>query len=193
MGQSLGQSTSQQKTTVPRPHQQEAKQSLLSSKNRVGMASGKKEATSFEGAKPLPAIGTDFHHKLSNSSIKPVADVVAQRSTFKDSNQLHSSDHNYSELTSGFRKKSGKNRLSDVINEEPKAYRPPVKNFSDGIISGGVRQRKLWRKSTFGGENDLEDIINSNKQVKRDMIEEERTSARYELLCKMSFSDHYRP
>ena len=193
MGQSLGQPTAQQKTVLPRPHQQEAKLpsdhqqqfnfSGVQNKTRVSVASGKKETTSFEGSKPLPAIGTDYHHKLSNSSIKAAADVIAQRSMFKDSSQLGSSGRDNSEKLSDFRNKSGKNRLTDVIDEEPKPYRPPVKNFSDGIISGGVRQRKLWRKSTYGDENDLEDAINSNKLVKHDLIEDERTSARYNQVC----------
>ena len=187
MGQSLGQPTAHQKTTLSRPHQQEAKLATnqqqqanfsgVQNKTRIGVASGTKETTSFEGAKPLPVIGTDYHRKLSNSSIKVAADVIAQRSTFKDSSQLHSSGYDNNENFSNFRNKSGKNRLSDVIDEEPKQYRPPVKNISDGIISGGVRQRKLWRKSTYGDENDLVDTINSNKLVKRDLIEE-KTSAR---------------
>ena len=189
VGQSLGQPTAQHKTTLSRPLQQEAKLatnqqqqvnfSSIQSKSRVGIASGTKETTSFEGAKPLHATGTDYHRKLSNSSIKVAADVIAQRSTFKDSSRLHSSGHDNNENFSNFRSKSGKNRLSDVIDEEPKPYRPPVKNISDGVISGGMRQRKLWRKSTYGDENDLVDAINSNKQIKRDLIEEERTSARY--------------
>jgi len=186
VGQSLGQPTAQQKTTLSRPQQQEAKLattdqqrqfnfSNIQNKTRVGVASGKKETAPFEGAKPLPAIGTDYHHKLSNSSIKSAADVIAQRSTFKDSSQSCSSGHDSNEKFSNFRNKSGKSRLSDVIDEEPKPYRPPVK---DGLISGGVRQRKLWRKSTYGDENDLDDAINSNKLVKHSLIEE-RTSARY--------------
>ena len=141
-------------------------------KVKVNMDSDKKDI-SMEKTKPLPALtAVNKETSVSDGPIKATTDALIQRSTFQDENSGQIPDYRNRKLPS---------KLSDTIIEEPKRYKGHPKYFSDGKLISGTRQRKLWRKSTLGDDNKLDDILLGGKLSKQDFTDDERTSARYLL------------
>lgn len=180
VGQTMGQpTTNQPKAVLARAPQLEAKVERelqqgqydfpgVKGKVKVNM-DGEKKDVSMEKTKPLPALtAVNKETSVSDGPIKATTDALIQRSTFQDENSGQIPDYRNRKLPS---------KLSDTIIEEPKRYKGHPKYFSDGKLISGTRQRKLWRKSTLGDDNKLDDILLGGKLSKQDFTDDERTSA----------------
>ena len=178
VGQTLRQPTATQpKAVLARPPQLEAKVERelqygfpgVKGKIKVNADNDKKDV-SLNKTKPLAATNAvNKETSVGYGHVKATTDVLMQRSTFPDENSGQISEYRNRKLAS---------KLSDAVIEEPKPYKSHNKYISDGKLISGTRQRKLWRKSTLGDDNKLDDILLGGKISKQDITEDERTSAR---------------